>query len=36
LLAGAVFYLLIEQPAMRKTWWKKTGSKVVTTSAVQH
>ncbi|MBV4356456.1 acyltransferase family protein [Pinibacter aurantiacus] len=31
LVVGAIFYLLIEQPAMRKNWWKKTGNKAVTT-----
>ncbi|MDH7464600.1 acyltransferase [Chitinophagaceae bacterium 26-R-25] len=34
-VAGAVFYLLIEKPAMRKPWSKRAGNKAVIPSDVQ-
>lgn len=35
LLVGAIFYLLIEQPAMKKTWWKRSGNKVIAAAQPQ-
>jgi len=34
-VAGAIFYLLIEQPAMKKNWWKRAGNKAIMTAEVQ-
>lgn len=35
LITGALFYLLIEQPTMKKRWWKKAGTEAVITSSPQ-